>query len=140
MASLVVFIVVAHVTDGMYAVVDRTPLSRAGIQDLFKSSLIFILVGIGNILDANVLTNTPTMRTTIILYYFSVEGLTILENTVHLGLPIPERLREALEQMRPNQIESDNLQQNREDIFCNCLSPNRLVLTYILYRDRLCHI
>ena len=55
MASLVVFVVMAHVTDGMCAVVDRRPIGRAVIQNIFKSILIFILVGIGNILDTNVL-------------------------------------------------------------------------------------
>ena len=100
MASLVVFVVMAHVTDGMCAVVDRRPIGRAVIQDIFKSILIFILVGIGNILDTNVLIGTPALRMTIILYYLSVEGLIMLENAVHLGLPVPEKLREVLEQMR----------------------------------------
>lgn len=100
MSSLAVFVAVAHVTSGMCATVDRRPIGRAVIQDIFKSILIFILVGIGNILDTNVLTSTPTLRTAIILYYFSVEGLTVWENAVHLGLPVPERLRRKLEQMR----------------------------------------
>lgn len=100
MASLVVFVVMAHVTDCMCAVVDRRPIGRAVIQDIFKSILIFILVGIGNILDTNVLIGTPALRMTIILYYLSVEGLITLENAVHLGLPVPEKLREVLEQMR----------------------------------------
>lgn len=100
MASLVVFVVMAHVTDGMCAVVDRRPIGRAVIQNIFKSILIFILVGIGNILDTNVLIGTPALRMTIILYYLSVEGLIMLENAVYLGLPVPEKLREVLEQMR----------------------------------------
>ena len=100
MASLVVFVVMAHVTDGMCAVVDRRLIGRAVIQDIFKSILIFILVGIGNILDTNVLIGTPALRMTIILYYLSVEGLITLENAVHLGLPVPEKLREVLEQIR----------------------------------------
>ena len=100
MASLVVFVVMAHVTDGMCAVVDRRPIGRAVIQNIFKSILIFILVGIGNILDTNVLIGTPALRMTIILYYLSAEGLIMLENAVHLGLPVPEKLREVLEQIR----------------------------------------
>ena len=100
MSSLAVFVAVAHITGGMCAAVDRRPIGRAVIQDIFKSILIFILVGIGNILDANVLTGTPALRMTIILYYLSVEGLITLENAVHLGLPVPEKLREVLEQMR----------------------------------------
>lgn len=105
MASLVVFVVMAHVTDGMCAVVDRRPIGRAVIQDIFKSILIFILVGIGNILDTNVLTSTPALRMTIILYYLSVEGLIILEDTAHIGLPVPEKLREVLERLRQDRLD-----------------------------------
>ena len=100
MASLVVFVVMAQTTDDMCAVVDRTPPGRATIREIFKKILIFILVGVGNILDTNVLTGTPALRMTIILYYLSVEGLIMLENAVHLGLPVPEKLRAVLEQMR----------------------------------------
>lgn len=106
LSSLAVFIVMAHITNGMCAIIDRRSIGRAGVQDIFKSTPIFILVGIGNILDTNVLTNTPTLRTAVILFYLSVEGVILLENIVHLGLPVPEQLRKALEQMR--QIRIDN--------------------------------
>ena len=105
MASLAVFVAVAHVTSGMCAAIDRRPLGRAVIQDIFKSILIFILVGIGNILDTNVLTSTPALRMAVILYYLSVEGLIILENAAHLGLPVPEKLREVLERLWQNRIQ-----------------------------------
>lgn len=106
LASLAVFVVMAHITDGMCAIVDRRPLSRAWAQDAFKPILIFILVGVGNILDVNVLANTPVLRLTVIFYYLSVEGIIILENAVHVGLPVPEKLREVLEQMRRDRIDS----------------------------------
>ena len=105
MASLAVFVAVAHVTSGMCAAIDRRPIGRAVIQDIFKSILIFILVGIGNILDTNVLTSTPALRMAVILYYLSVEGLIILENAAHLGLPVPEKLREVLERLWQNRIQ-----------------------------------
>lgn len=97
----------AHITDGMCAIVDHRPIGRAGIQDMFKSILIFILVGVGNILDTNVLTNTPTLHTTVILFYLSVEGIIILSNSAHLGLPVPDQMKKILEQMRQERI--DNL-------------------------------
>lgn len=104
LSTLTVFIVMAHITNGMCAIIDRRSIGRAGVQNIFKSVLIFILVGIGNILDTNVLTNTPTLRTSVILFYLSVEGVIILQNIVHLGLPVPEQLKKALEQMRQNRI------------------------------------
>lgn len=106
LSSLTVFIVMAHITNSMCAIIDRRSIGRTDLQDIFKSTLIFILVGIGNILDTNVFTNTPTLRTAVILFYLSVEGMILLENIVHLGLPVPEQLRKALEQMRQNRIDS----------------------------------
>lgn len=107
LSSLAVFVVMAHITDGMCMIVDHRPLSRAWVQDVFKTILIFILVGVGNVLDTNVLTSTPALRMTIILYYLSVEGLIILEDAAHMGLPVPERLREVLERLRQNRIGSE---------------------------------
>ena len=105
MASLAVFVAVAHVTSGMCAAIDRRPIGRAVIQDIFKSILIFILVGIGNVLDTNILISTPILRMIVILYYLSVEGLIILKNIVHMGLPVPEKLREVLEQLRQDRLD-----------------------------------
>ena len=99
LSSLAVFVVMVHITDSMCMIVDHRPLSRAWVQDVFKTILIFILVGVGNILDTNVMTSTPALRMTIILYYLSVEGLIILENAVHMGLPVPEKLSAVLEEI-----------------------------------------
>lgn len=106
MASQAVFVAVAHVTSGMCAAIDRRPIGRAVIQDIFKSILIFLLVGIGNILDTNVLTSTPALRTAVILFYLSVEGMILLENAVYLGLPVPKQLKEILEQLRQDRLGS----------------------------------
>ena len=105
MSSLAVFVAVAHVTSGMCAAIDRGPIGKAVIQDIFKSILIFILVGIGNVLDTNILISTPILRMIVILYYLSVEGLIILKNIVHMGLPVPEKLREVLEQLRQDRLD-----------------------------------
>lgn len=121
LASLLTFIVVTHITNGMCAIIDHKPNGRTFVRDIFKSVLILILVGIGNVLDTNVfdtnvLANTPTLRKVLIFFYLSVEGLIVLENAVHLGLPVPEPLRNALEQMRQNRLrntddvdETDNI-------------------------------
>ena len=105
MSSLAVFVAVTHVTSGMCAAIDRGPIGKAVIQDIFKSILIFILVGIGNVLDTNILISTPILRMIVILYYLSVEGLIILKNIVHMGLPVPEKLREVLEQLRQDRLD-----------------------------------
>ena len=64
-----------------------------------RDRLIFTLVGIGNIVDVYVLGQGGVLRTAVIFFYLSNEGVSILENSAHLGLPIPEKLKEVLEQL-----------------------------------------
>jgi toxin secretion/phage lysis holin len=61
--------------------------------------LIFCLVGVAHILDVEVIGTGSVLRTAIIFFYLSNEGVSILENSAHLGLPIPEKLKEVLEQL-----------------------------------------
>jgi toxin secretion/phage lysis holin len=68
--------------------------------------LIFILVGIANVIDINVLGQVGVLRTAVIFFYISNEGLSLIENAAHLGLPIPGKLKEVLEQLH-NRDEKD---------------------------------
>ena len=61
--------------------------------------LIFTLIGIAHILDANVIGDGSVLRTAVIFFYISNEGVSLLENASHLGLPIPEKMKDILEQL-----------------------------------------
>lgn len=69
--------------------------------------LIFILVGIANILDVQVIGTGSVLRTAIIFFYISNEGISLLENAGRLGLPIPEKLKLVLEQLH-NESEKED--------------------------------
>ena len=66
---------------------------------LFRKVLIFSLVGISHALDAQVIGSGSVLRTAVIFFYLSNEGVSIVENAAHLGLPIPEKLKVVLEQL-----------------------------------------
>ena len=70
-----------------------------GFRGIAKKVLIFLLVGIANILDVQVIGSGSVLRTAVIFFYLSNEGVSLLENAGHLGLPIPEKLKEILEQL-----------------------------------------
>ena len=61
--------------------------------------LIFVLVGIGHIIDTNLIGDGNVLRTAIIFFYCSNEGVSMLENAARLGLPIPEKLKDILAQL-----------------------------------------
>ena len=61
--------------------------------------LIFVMVGAGHILDAQVIGSGDALRTAVIFFYISNEGVSLLENAAHIGLPVPEKLKEVLAQL-----------------------------------------
>ena len=99
MIALIIFMVLDYITGLMCAVIDKKLSSAVGFKGICRKVLIFTLVGIGNILDVYVLGGTGVLRTAVIFFYLSNEGVSLLENAAHLGLPIPEKLKAVLEQL-----------------------------------------
>ena len=97
--ALLVFVVLDYVTGIMCAINDKTLNSSVGFRGICRKVIIFMLVGIGHVLDANVVGTGSVLRTAITFFYLANEGLSVLENAGHLGLPIPEKLKDVLEQL-----------------------------------------
>ena len=97
--ALLAFAVIDYLTGVMCAVVDKKLSSSIGFKGIFRKALIFVMVGIAHILDAQVIGNGSVLRTAVIFFYISNEGVSLLENASHLGLPVPEAVRKVLEQL-----------------------------------------
>ena len=97
--ALVVFITIDYITGIMCAIIDKKLSSEVGFKGIFKKVLILMLVGIANVIDVHVVGEGSALRGATVCFYLSNEGLSILENTVHLGLPVPEKLKEVLSQL-----------------------------------------
>lgn len=97
--ALIAFVVIDYITGVMCAISDKNLSSAVGFKGICRKVLIFTMVGIGNIVDVYVLGEGGVLRTAVIFFYLSNEGVSILENSAHLGLPIPEKLKEVLEQL-----------------------------------------
>ena len=97
--ALIAFTVIDYITGVMCAITDKNRSSSVGFKGICRKVLIFTLVGIGNIVDVYVLGQGGVLRTAVIFFYLSNEGVSIMENSAHLGLPIPAKLKEVLEQL-----------------------------------------
>lgn len=97
--ALVVFAVVDYITGVMCAINDKKLSSEVGFRGICRKVLIFFLVGVANILDVQVIGTGSVLRTAIIFFYLSNEGVSLVENAAHLGLPVPEKLKAVLEQL-----------------------------------------
>lgn len=97
--ALLLFVVIDYITGVMCAVVDKKLSSAVGFKGICRKVLIFLLVGIANILDVEVIGTGSVLRTAVIFFYISNEGVSLLENAGHLGLPIPVKIKDVLEQL-----------------------------------------
>ena len=97
--ALIVFSVLDYITGVMCAIADKTLSSAVGFKGVARKMLIFALVGVGHILDIHVVGTGSALRTAVICFYLSNEGVSLLENASYLGLPVPEKLKAVLEQI-----------------------------------------
>ena len=103
--ALIAFVVIDYLTGVMCAFADHTLSSEVGFRGICRKVLIFLLVGMANILDVAV-----------IFFYISNEGVSLLENAGHLGLPIPKKMQEVLEQLHDkSEGDSDDESEDEEE-------------------------
>lgn len=98
--ALVAFVVLDYITGVMLAILEKRLSSEVGAKGIFKKVLTFSLVGIGHIIDSHIIGDGSVVRTAVIFFYLSNEGVSILENASRIGLPIPEKLKDILFQLR----------------------------------------
>ena len=99
LTALLVFTVLDYLTGVLCAIEDKALSSAVGYKGICRKALIFVLVGVGHVLDTQVAGSGAAIRTAVICFYLSNEGISLLENVARLGLPVPERLKAALKQL-----------------------------------------
>ena len=97
--ALIAFVVIDYITGVLCAIYDKNLSSSVGFKGIAKKVLIFILVGVANIIDLYVIRDGAAIRGAVIAFYLSNEGVSLLENAGHLGLPIPDKLKDILAQL-----------------------------------------
>lgn len=107
MYALIAFVIADYVTGVMCAVSDKRLSSEVGFKGICRKVLIFVLVGMANILDMHVIGTGCVLRTAVLFFYISNEGVSVLENAGHLGLQVPARLLNVLEQLHEDAEQED---------------------------------
>jgi len=105
--ALIAFVAIDYITGVMCAVIDHRLSSEVGFKGIFKKVMIFLLVGVANILDVQVIGTGCVLRTAVIFFYISNEGVSLLENAAYLGLPVPEKIKTVLKQLH-DRLESED--------------------------------
>ena len=98
--ALIAFVVIDYILGVMCAILEKHLSSDVGARCIFNKVVIFFLVGIAHIIDQNIIGDGGAIRTAVIFFYLSNEGISIIENSTRIGLPVPEKLKEILEQLK----------------------------------------
>ena len=105
--ALIAFVAIDYITGVMCAINDKALSSEVGFKGICRKVLIFLLVGIANVLDVQVIGTGCILRTAVIFFYISNEGISLLENAAHLGLPVPAKMKAVLEQLHDKSEKED---------------------------------
>lgn len=104
--ALIVFVVIDYITGVMCAISDRRLSSAVGFRGLCRKVLTFLMVGVAQVLDQYILGQGSVLRTAVLFWALANNGLSIMENSAHLGLPVPEQLKLVLEQLHDREGKS----------------------------------
>ena len=115
LTALIILMAIDYVTGVMCAIADKTLSSAVGFKGICRKMLILMLVGIANIIDVNVVGNGSALRGAVICFYLSNEGISILENSAHLGLPVPAKLKDILTQLHNRDAKTEQKETEEND-------------------------
>ena len=107
MIALIVLMTLDYVSGVMCAIIDKKLSSAVGFKGICKKVFILMLVGVAHIIDLHVVGTGSALRGAVICFYMSNEGLSLLENAAHIGLPIPDKLHDILSQLHDKERTTD---------------------------------
>lgn len=105
--ALIAFMALDYTTGIINAVVSKKLSSAVGFKGLAKKFVILIFVAVGHIIDTYILGGTPAIMSAVMLFYLANEGISIIENAAKLGLPVPKKLVEIMEQLKEKSEEEE---------------------------------
>lgn len=105
--ALIVFAAVDYATGVLAAIIKKRLNSRVGFKGIAKKVLMFLIVGIANIVDVRLIQTGTAFRTATIIFYLANEGVSLLENSARCGLPIPKKLKDILTQLHDSEKETE---------------------------------
>lgn len=105
--ALIAFMALDYITGVIVAVINKRLSSEVGFKGLAKKFLILVFVAVGHIVDTYILGGTPAAMSAVMLFYLANEGISIIENAAALGLPVPSKLRQIMEQIKEKGEDND---------------------------------
>ena len=106
--AIIALMALDYITGILCAVTTKTLSSEVGFRGLVKKFMILIVIAVGHLVDAHIIGTGSAIMSAVILFFAANEGISILENAAALGLPVPKKLRDVLEQLKSEKDKGDD--------------------------------
>ena len=106
--AIIALMVLDYVTGILCGIAAKALSSETGFRGLVKKLMVLVIIAVGHLIDTYIIGTGSALMTAVILFFAANEGISILENAAKLGLPIPKKLRDILEQLRKDVDHDDN--------------------------------
>lgn len=105
--ALLIFAIIDYITGVTAAILEHKLSSEIGFRGITRKVLLFMIVGVANVLDVYVIGSGGVCRSMVLVFYIANEGLSIIENVARCGVPVPEKLKVILKQLEEEERENN---------------------------------
>lgn len=95
-SALIMIIVIEYITSILDSIISKSFKLCLLRKSLLRYFYIFILVIVSHFFDKMFLGGADELRSCVALFYLSMESLIVINNASRMGLPIPEKLKNAI--------------------------------------------
>ena len=100
MVALIALIVLDYISGVIAAAVEKRLSSEVGAKGIAKKIFMLLIVALANIVDINVIGDGHVLKTVTVVFYICNECISLIENAGRIGVPVPKKLLDVLEQLR----------------------------------------
>ena len=100
MVALIALIILDYISGVIAAAVEKRLSSEVGAKGIAKKIFMLLIVALANIVDTSVIGDGHVLKTVTVVFYICNECISLIENAGRIGVPVPKKLLDVLEQLR----------------------------------------
>lgn len=98
--ALITLIVLDYISGVIAAAVEKRLSSEIGAKGIAKKIFMLLIVALANIVDTSVIGDGHVLKTVTVVFYICNECISLIENAGRIGVPVPKKLLDVLEQLK----------------------------------------
>lgn len=105
--AVIALVILDYITGVCAAIHSKELSSEIGAKGIAKKMATFAVISLAHILDEYVLKEGGAIQTMTSIFYIVNESISILENAIRTGLPVPEKLKSIIRSLGESEDNSE---------------------------------